>query len=107
MDGALHIACISTHLEPDDSLDVQAKSFLDEHREIDAIIVWSDHSRDDRHNVAIYSESNIRAQIEVLLAPADREDEQKWYTVQHLQRNSEEGRVLSGAELIDWLQRQT
>ena len=106
-DGALHVACISTHLEPDDALDAQAKSFLDEHGEIDAIIVWSDHSRDGRQNIAIYSEPHIRAQIEALLASAEREDEQKWYTVQHLERNSEEGRVLSGPELIEWLRRQT
>ena len=103
--GALHVACISTHLEPDEALSAQAKTFLAQHAETDAIVAWSDHSRDGRHNIAIYGQPQIRAQIEVLLAPLEREDEQKWFIVRHLVRQSEAGRVLLPSELAEWVRR--
>ena len=104
--GALHVACISTHLEPDQAVRTQAEAFLAQHPEIDAIIIWSAHSRDGRENVAMYGAPQIRSQLEILMAPPEREDIQRWFVVRHLGRNSVEGRVLLPSEIADWARHQ-
>jgi hypothetical protein len=103
--GELHVACISTHLEPDDLLSIQARDFVAKHSELDAIVVWSDHCRDDRDFREVYGEAKIRQQVELLLAEPEREEAQRWFVVKHLARNSEKGTVLLPSEIAEWIRK--
>lgn len=101
----LHVACISTHLEPDDALSAQARDFLAKHPELDAIVVWSDHCRDDRNFREVYGEAKNRQQVELLLAEPEREEAQRWFVIKHLARNSDTGTVLQPSEIAEWIRR--
>jgi hypothetical protein len=105
-DGALHVAWISTHLEPDEALTAQTTAFLAAHAEIDAIVVWSDHSRDGRPFRAIYGSAATRKQLEVVLREPDREEAERYLVLRYLGRNSEEGRTLMPGEIAEWIRRQ-
>ena len=104
--GALHVAWISTHLEPDTQLAAQTTGFLAAHPEIDAIVVWSDHSRDGRPFRAIFGSPAIRQQLELLLRDPDREEADRYLVLKHLGRNSEAGRTLLPGEFAEWIRRQ-
>lgn len=105
INGALNVACLSTHLPPDADIEVQAKQFIAKHTEVDAIILWSDHCPTGQGFRKVYGKRRTRDRIENLLAPLAREEAERWFVLKHLGRNSEEGRVLLPNEIAAWASR--
>jgi len=97
--ASLNIACVTTYFDPDHALAQRANELLESGEPIDALIVWS-YFTQCSNALTIFAAPSVRTILSQILAPVRREDEMKVILLKHLQRNTEEQRVVTIEEGI-------
>ena len=104
IDETLNVACITSYLESDEALRERADELLISREPIDAVILWTYHCPGGQH-LQVYAKPQIKTVLSSTLAPIPREVSAKYLRLLHLERNSDQQRILTVDEIIQFAEK--